>query len=231
MLKKDEDVVYTYATRETYVKKIIKFGGTPIFVPPIYQEDLLDYYYSKSNGILLQGGSDINPEMYNETIQEFTKPKELDRDKVELYLVQRAITDKKPVLGICRGCQMLGIASGGKLVQDIPSIQNTLKHTVSDERGYNELFDADNKHEVYIQKDSRIYDMLGVEKIFLNTAHHQFVKSVGPNFRIVGKTIDGVTEIIEHVDKNYFCFGFQSHIEAMDNEILDTIFLKFIECM
>lgn len=222
---KEDALIGLYATRETYVKKILKYGGIPIFLPPILDKDLIDLYFNQSDGILVPGGSDISPKMYNENKHPETKIKEKERDEVEFYLIQKALKNKKPLLGICRGCQMIGIVSGGKLNQHIPDV-SSLNHTVSEEKGYDELFTQE-KHEVRIDRSSKVYKILQTEKIKLNTAHHQSLISVGKDFEIVGKTEDGITEIIEHKDSNYFCFGFQSHIEAMEG-VTDKIFEEFI---
>lgn len=227
---KEEDKVGFHAIRETYAQKIIKHGGIPIFIPSINNENLVEEYLKLANGILIPGGNDINPKLYNSKKSKFTEIKEEERDYFEYTLIQKSIEKKIPILGICRGCQMLGIASGGSLYQHIPNInQNKIQHMVDKEKGYNELFEDRNYHEIKIDKNSKIYSLIKTDNIKVNTAHHQAIKKLGSNFRIVARSNDNIVEIIEHTDKNYFCFGFQFHIEAMANQESEKVFKEFIK--
>lgn len=228
-LKKDTQVPL-HVVRDTFLKKIIKFGGFPLILPTVFNKTLIDTYYELCGGILFTGGSDYDPSTYSEKLHAKTEINEPERDLVEQYIFKKALSEKKPILGVCRGAQGLAIASGGKLIQHIEDLGKDVKHGVSEEKGYDELFETQNLHLVKLTLNSRINNMLNEDEILLNTAHHQAIYSVGNDFKITGKTKDGITEIIEHIDPNYFCFGFQCHIEAMDG-LTDRIFEEFIRAI
>jgi len=229
---KEDSKVGAYFVRETYYLKLKRFGLNVNFLPPLWNEGLVDEInemYDKSHGILLMGGSDVNPIVYGSEMHKETKVKEPERDMLEINLVKKALAEKKPLLGICRGCQIIAVASGGTLYQHIPELTN-LKHGVSEDLGYDGLLSEDNYHEVFIERNSRIFDILGTDKVKINTGHHQAVKTLGENFMVSGKTADGIVEIIEAKDLNHFCFGFQGHIEAM-NDITDKVFEAFVQSL
>ena len=214
-------------TRKTYIKKIIELGGIPIIVPSLISNNdnlILDYTLQNADAILFAGGSDFDPRYYNQEKHEKTEIADTERDEFEINLMKKAFENRVPVLGICRGAQCMAIASGGSLIQHIPDI-STQKHDVEE---YDNLFDNTTHHLVKINIGTRVYDILKCDSIVLNTAHHQAVDKVGKDFRIAGLAEDGTVEIIEHIDQNYFCFGFQSHIEAMSGPT-DIIFEEFIE--
>jgi len=194
----------------------------PSFIKHDYT--IIDYVLQNANAILFAGGSDFDPKYYNQQKHEKTEVSDPERDEFEINLMQKAFENRIPVLGICRGAQCMTIASGGSLIQHIPDI-STQKHDVEE---YDNLFDDTTHHLVKINTDTRIYDILKSDSIVLNTAHHQAVDKVGKDFRIAAFAEDGIIEIIEHIDQSYFCFGFQSHIEAMSGPT-DAIFEKFIE--
>ncbi|MCX8035285.1 MAG: gamma-glutamyl-gamma-aminobutyrate hydrolase family protein [Candidatus Dojkabacteria bacterium] len=222
---KPESQVYVHMVRETYIMKIIEAGGIPIVIPSIDNEDIINLVLDEADGILLTGGSDIDPQLYNRERHEKTVMKEPQRDIFEISLVQKAMSARIPILGICRGAQILAVANGGELYQHILDITDT-KHGADD---YDDLFKPEFRHKVFVQKDSKVFEIIKTEEIEITSAHHQAVKNPGKNMRIVGTTADGITEIIEHEDKDYFCIGFQGHIETQSEDAIKQIFLPFIE--
>src|SRR3989338_10075560 len=114
--------------RETYVKKLAKHSLLPIFVSSASPREVADELYALTDGLFYTGGSDFDSAHYGETPHPKTHIKEPARDKLEIYLLKRALHDKKPFLGICRGCQALAIASGGSLHQHVPDIADGENH-------------------------------------------------------------------------------------------------------
>jgi putative glutamine amidotransferase len=205
-------------SRETYIKKLVKYDLMPIFVSVCESEEMIWGKYQICQGVLLMGGGDLDSKYYNESRDEKTVVSEGERDILEIQIAKRAIEDKKPILGICRGCQVLAVASGGQLVQDITG--HRLENMTYDQLGQI-------MHEVAIEDNCKTRDIIGKKMIMTNSAHHQAVKSVGEKLKIVSRSNDGVCEIIESVDQDFFCIGVQSHPEAEDIGDLEKIWKLF----
>lgn len=209
--------------RETYIKKLVHYNLLPLFVSHVMTHQMIDELYNDSNGVLMMGGADWNPSLYGETRDETTQQPDSGRDRMELYILKKMLADKKPFLGICRGHQGLAIASGGKLIQHVADEFPTEKHDVEN---YDGLFSGQ-KHEVILEPNSHIHQILGKEKIIVNSGHHQAVRNAGHNMKIVGRSPAGVAEVIEHTDSSFFCFGVQCHPEADTNGDLELLFSAF----
>ena len=209
--------------RETYIKKLLKYGLAPLFISPLTPTKIADELYNECDGVLLTGGSDFNPTLYKEKPHPKTEARELARDKFELEVIKKVLTDRKPFLGICRGCQALAIASGGSLHQHVPDIAPEETH--SKINSYAEI--ADNETEVQIDKKSRLYGLLRKEKITVRCGHHQAVKTLGKNFKAVGFSLAGIIECVEYIDPSFFCFAVQSHPEIEENGDLEPLFEAF----
>lgn len=212
--------------RDSYLKKLIDLDIMPILLSSEMDKKMIDKLYAESDGVFFTGGSDVNPDYYHEEINKKTHNDESDRDVLELYLLEKVFKDKRPFLGICRGCQILAIVSGGALIQDISS---TIPHGLSEGEGYEKLLQHP-KHAVIISETSKLYKIIKAETVIVNSGHHQAVKRVGKDFEIVGKSQDGISEFIESKDPNWFCFGVQSHIELLEKPF-NLIFEAFAKSM
>lgn len=162
------------------------------------------------DGLLLTGGGDIDPVFYAEDRHESVEDAEPGRDEFELDLARRAITSDLPLLAICRGAQVLNVAAGGSLVQDIPSsLATTIPHRVSTPR------DA-RAHDVSVSDGSRLQQALGPaapgRSCRVNSRHHQSVARLGTGMVASATAPDGVIEAIEKPDAR-FCLGVQWHPE------------------
>ncbi|MDO8497149.1 MAG: gamma-glutamyl-gamma-aminobutyrate hydrolase family protein [bacterium] len=213
--------------RETYIKKLVQYHLLPYFVSHVMTIQMIDELYDQSQGVLLMGGADWNPSLYGETKGGKTQEPERGRDMMEQYILKKVLADKKPFLGICRGHQGLAIASGGKLIQHVADEFPSEKHDVEN---YDGLFSGQ-KHEVVLDPSSRIAQLLGKEKINVNSGHHQAVREAGHNMKIVGESPAGVAEIIEHTDSSFFCYGVQCHPEADTNGDLERLFAAFAKAV
>jgi putative glutamine amidotransferase len=183
-------------------------GGLPlIFAPgrPADAPELLDHV----RGLLLTGGADVDPSLYGEKPHAALGPVFRERDVFELALVEEALRRDLPVLAICRGHQVLNVATGGTLVQDIPSqVPGAGAHDPEVER-----WQA--CHEVQILPGTRLREILGTEKVAVNSFHHQSVKQLGRDLVLSASSPDGVVEGIEmpRASKR-FVVGVQWHPES-----------------
>ena len=170
--------------------------------------DLLDDTFNMVDGLVLSGGPDVDPKYFNEQLNIQTKEISPIRDDLEIYLSKRAIEFNKPVLAICRGCQVLNIAAGGSIYQDIyfqnPTI---LKHCQDAPKWYP-------THDIQIVSETIHYKAFKSKIKKVNSFHHQAVKDLGEDFIASAFAPDGIIEAIEHKKCN-FCVGVQYHPEHM----------------
>ncbi len=194
----------------TYTWAIHHAGGTPIIIPPLTQAADWSRLVERLDGLLLSGGEDIAPDRYGHTLEPWTGRVDSERDEAELGLVQLWVTSGKPLLGICRGHQVLNVALGGVLVQDImANIADALDHAyVSGRPMENPVHDVD------IVPDCQLSRILGGTHFAVNSAHHQAVTVPGRDLAIVARAPDGVVEATE-ISDHPFCVSVQWHPEAM----------------
>ena len=204
-----------------YVSSIEAVGGVPLLIPALESKENIKEIANKINGLLLSGGTDVDPIWYGE---EPTKVRTLDprKDMLEFELTNLVIELEKPILGICRGAQMLNVACGGTLNQSVP---DGLKHNQEAPKDYP-------THEIKIKAETLLFKLIGKKHIRVNSFHHQAVKDVASGFKIAALAKDGVIEAIEK--KNHpFTLGIQAHIEYLwqKNPLFKNIFSSFVkEC-
>ena len=192
----------------TYIDAIKKSGGIPIILPIVNEVELLDRYLDILQGIILTGGEDASPLLYGEEPIREVDTICFQRDNMEIEIIKRAYEKSISIFGICRGIQMINIALGGTIYQDIyRQIPNSLGHIAgsSIEGGY---------HTIEIVKDSIMYEIFNKERIQVNSQHHQSVRDLGKNLRINSYSLDGIIEGIESTDDR-FILGVQFHPEAL----------------
>jgi putative glutamine amidotransferase len=196
---------------EDYRQSILHTGGeVRVIDPSMAVADAL----AGIDGLLLTGGGDVEPARYGETPHEKLEEVDPARDEFEIALIAAARSRDLPIFAICRGVQLLNVAAGGTLVQDIPSqVAGALKHSlvVPPHPPY-EL-----AHEVWVEKDSLLAKLLGERLVGndtcdVNSRHHQAVKTVAPGYRVSATAPDGVIEAIEDPAAR-FCLGVQWHPE------------------
>ncbi len=197
-----------YCLAGDYVQAVKCSGGLPVILPHGQREDIR-YLLDVLDGLLLSGGGDLDPFYFGEEPWPENGSIDPERDLFELELVKCALSMGMPVLGICRGVQVLNVAAGGGVCQDINRlVNNPCKHMQQAPRWYP-------THSIKIRKDTLLFDILGVSKVRVNSFHHQMVGKLAPGFVIVAESIDGVIEAIEREEKTSFALGVQFHPENM----------------
>jgi putative glutamine amidotransferase len=204
---------------EPYVRAIRDSGGVPVVLPNTDGDtQRIEEYLQRLDGLLLPGGADIPPSEYGEEAHESVRLLSDERFRFEKALTTAWIErTNKPLLGICLGSQWINVASGGSLVQDIPSTVG------SNHRGVN--------HPVTLTPDSKLSAIFGTTELEVNSLHHQSVKDVGRHLRVVARAPDGVVEATESTDPNRFLIGVQWHPEKLmpDNTQQARLIKAFIE--
>jgi putative glutamine amidotransferase len=197
-----------FRLREDYVRSVETAGGLPLVLAPGHPADAPDLLAHVS-GLLLTGGADIDPALYGDAPHPALGPVFRERDDFELALCAEALRRDLPVLAICRGHQVLNVATGGTLVQDIPSeITGAVAHDPDVERWQT-------CHEVEILPKTRLREILGTERVAVNSFHHQSVKTLGRDLVLSARSPDGVVEGIEIPrDRRRFVVGVQWHPES-----------------
>ncbi len=195
---------------EDYKQSVLHAGGDVRIVDPSMS---VDEALAGADGLMLTGGDDVEPSQYGEAAHETTVPAEAGRDEFELALVRAARDRRLPVFAICRGVQVLNVACGGTLLQDIPSyVSGGVKHSLAVPPNTPYTL----AHEVWLEKDTLLARLLGErlngDSCEVNSRHHQSVKSVAPGFRVSATAPDGVIEAIEDPAQP-FCLGVQWHPE------------------
>jgi putative glutamine amidotransferase len=214
--------------RKTYIDAVAAAGGAPFLIPLVDDEEVLRTLYERLDGLLLAGGGDIEPHHYGEPPHPQLGTVDTLRDRVELPLARWAVADGKPVLGICRGIQLLNVAMGGTLYQDIPSqLGGVPVHNAS--------FASQNwghmAHDLRLDPQSHLARLFGATMLPTNSLHHQSLKAVAPGLRPVGWAPDGVVEAVEGAN-GHFLIGVQCHPEALQAEAdprWQALFRRFVE--
>jgi putative glutamine amidotransferase len=197
------------AANQQYVDAVAAAGGAPVVVPIGLGEEALRRIYSQLDGLLLPGGDDVAPHRYGHDPHPNLGLVDDARDDLELTLAAWALRDRLPTLGICRGIQVLAVAAGGTLYQDLPSqFERSHLHDVRD-HGRDHL-----AHEIIVEPSSRMAAVLGPGGVLVNTFHHQAVLDVPPGFVVTARAPDGVVEAIEAEGPD-FLVGIQCHPEGI----------------
>ena len=213
----------------TYINSIKIAGGVPLVIPMTTDEDQINAILEAIDGLVMTGGEDIDPLKYfGEEPNRHLGTIVPERDAFDVKLIRMAVAKGIPVLGICRGEQIMNVAFGGTLYQDIPSQakDSYVKHNQKAPRNYA-------THSIDIEPNSLLYNQLGgVKKISVNSFHHQAVRDVAPGFRVTAYSKDGIVEAIEKEGTDCV-WGVQFHPEGFvssgDTDFLG-IFKHLIDC-
>lgn len=209
-----------------YVLAILEAGGVPLILPVIEDNEAILRYSQLLDGLILSGGVDVHTQLYHQEPQKNLGPVIIERDLFEIKLFKEFYRLKKPVFGICRGIQLMNVAFGGSLHQDIAS-------TIPEALQHNQYASPHTPtHTVDLIGESFLRSTFQSSSILTNSYHHQSIATLAPGFRITAISKDGVVEGIES-EEDFFCLGVQWHPELMisTSPQMRELFCRFVkEC-
>lgn len=192
------------AAESQYSRAVQMAGGAPVLLPATRGTDP-EVVVSRLDGLMVTGGGDIDAHRYGAEPSPAAGGVDAERDEVESAIIEVALDRRLPVLGVCRGCQLLNVVLGGTLVQNLPDVTD-LNHLVPDARS--ELI-----HMVTLEPGSRLESILGADRLNVNSIHHQAIEQLAPGLQSVAAAPDGVIEGIE--DPRRPVVGVQWHPESL----------------
>lgn len=199
-----------FCALQRYCHALEVTGGAPILVPLLHDDEALVEICEKLDGLLLAGGGDIAPHRYGQVRSAHLVSVDPPRDRVELLLARHAVNRDLPTLGICRGLQMLNVALGGTLYQDISTqIPDALRHNFHPEYPPTYL-----GHDVVVERGTRLASIVGAGRLAVNSFHRQSVANVAPGLAVAASAPDGVIEALEAPDRR-FLMAVQWHPEHL----------------
>lgn len=194
----------------SYIEAVTAAGGLPVLIPLGLSEDDLAAILARVDGVLLPGGGDIDPAVYRGSDHKTIYGIDTDRDRVELFVARRAVAAQKPLLAICRGHQVLNVALGGTLWEDVQSLMpDAIRHDNFRVFPRNHI-----AHPVIAQPDSHIARWVGRTEIAVNSLHHQGVRDLAAELRATAVAPDGLVEGAE-VPGHPFAVSVQWHPENL----------------
>jgi putative glutamine amidotransferase len=229
-----EDGALFYGLLPTYARSVAAAGGLPVLIVPAVDEATLRETYQRMDAVLMAGGADVDPVHYGMEMTPKVYGVDPWRDHAELSVIRWAAQDDKPLLGICRGCQMMNVALGGTLYRDIPSEYpdfTGVNHSL-----HGAVARKEPAHRVDIFANSRLAAALAVPEgaLAVNSMHHQAVRDVAPSLKVSALSEDGIVEAIELPEARFF-IGVQWHPEELlqseleSRAAMERLFRAFVE--
>lgn len=214
----------TYEIPQAYLDAILTAGGLPILLPTSLPINALPELVNRFDGFVLSGGGDVDPALYGGKANANVHAINAERDAFELALVPLVLAADKPLLAICRGVQVLNVALGGSLYEDIAStLSAAQRHDWYPNYPRDYL-----AHTVEVEPGSRLARILGTRKLRTNSLHHQAIRQPAPAFEVVAHAEDGVIEAVELPGKR-FAIGVQWHPECLPEEpAIQRLFKAFV---
>lgn len=214
-----------YATPYSYISAVQRAGGIPVLIPPVLSEEQLQPLLERLEGVLITGGGDLDPNLYQGEPHPRVYDIQPERDAVEMRLVHLALQTSTPLLGICRGVQVMNVALGGTLYSDIADQKpGALKHDYYPDYPRNTL-----AHAVQVESQSLLARVLGGTQFEVNSLHHQGIRQVASSLRVTACAPDGLVEAVE-VEGHPFAVGVQWHPEWLQEHAPQrALFSAFIQ--
>lgn len=213
--------------QQQYRAAIEDNGGVVVVLGQSHDARAITEKLKSLDAVLLPGGIDVDPQFYGESRHERLEKTDAELDRLEFRALDHAKANHLPVLGICRGHQVLNVYYGGSLIQDIPTEYET---EVKVKHRYPPGSKAPREHPITITPDSLLHRLLGTERIVVNTYHHQAVKRVAEGFAVVARSEDGIVEAIERGGEAPI-LGVQFHPEKIRGKRpeFDALFAWLVE--
>jgi putative glutamine amidotransferase len=207
-----------------YIQSVTDAGGIPLLIPSNLPNEDLDDLLSGIGGILFTGGLDLDPASYGSTLNDIVGEQDTERDRVELYLTTKAIHLNIPFFGICRGCQVVNVALGGSLYEDLSDqYEGDIQHD-NHHKPRNSL-----SHSVKTKTASRLAGIIGENTVEVNSLHHQGIKRLASELESVAIAPDGLVEAVE-LATNPFGIAVQWHPEELQEyEPMRRLFRAFVQ--
>lgn len=203
-----------YGQSYTYSDAVIAAGGIPVILPITKSIEQVRDISLVVDGYIFAGGNDVHPKLYGQDING-ARSIDLARDNHEIRTLGNAFNSQKPVLAICRGMQLLNVALGGTLYQDIEeNVPDAINHNgYKRDPGVDVLL-----HDIDIERGSKLAKILGTTALQANSFHHQAIDRLAPGLRATAWSSDGIIEAVE-AEGNQFMIGVQSHPESLSSKI------------
>jgi len=198
-------------SQEAYRDAIEENGGEVVVLSQTFASARMDGLLAGLDGVLLPGGIDVDPKHYGEDRHEKLEETDAELDRLEFKVLGHAKAHGLPVLGVCRGHQVLNVYYGGTLIQDIPSQSHCPCEVI---HRYAKSSEEKKEHAIAIEKGSLLHELFGAERLVVNTYHHQAVKDLAPGFVATAHTDDGLVEAMERRGVR-FVLGVQFHPEKL----------------
>jgi putative glutamine amidotransferase len=216
---------YRFGVAKSYTRAVIRAGGIPLIIPPNLPGESLLTILPHLGGILFTGGGDVHPRHYGGENSDLVNHVDEERDRVEIALVREAFQADIPFMGICRGLQMINVALGGTLYEDISTFNaDALQHQQSGEHPRDFL-----AHPVEILSNSRLAGILGSRSLDVNSLHHQGIRQLSPQLIATAWAPDGIIEAVE-APGHRFVLAVQWHPESLpEDPAMQNLFRALVE--
>jgi putative glutamine amidotransferase len=198
----------------SYIEAIRAAGGLPVMIPLGVDAETIRAILERVDGVLLPGGGDMDPAAYRAANGGKCYDIDADRDRVEVLVAQTAVASSKPLLAICRGHQVLNVALGGTLWEDIES---EMPHAIAHDH-YRKLPRTHLAHTVKIAPDSCLARLMGMQETAVNSLHHQGIRDLAPDLTPTAVAADGLIEAVE-IPQHPFALGVQWHPENLIHDM------------
>ncbi len=218
-----------FSMAQGYVQSVIRAGAVPLMIPVTLDTSILRELYQSCDGVLLTGGDDVDPVLFGEATHATTEGIDRVRDDTEIAMSQWAAEDDKPLFAICRGIQVMNVAFGGSLIQDVPTQYRDERFDIQHNGRYEAASRSTVLHQVYVEPRSQLAGIVGAGDVGVNSFHHQAAKKVGDGLLVTARSKDGLIEALEMPDRRFY-LGVQWHPEEMTTERADmlALFQQFV---